>query len=104
MGGVAPLDFGQDGHAMGGEAVDPYQRRVADGLGIVCKNMAHGISPCYGGGPDQPMPGISGRQSVELPLSTQVNSRMNRTRRISLVTAAVLALLLIIQIGRASCR
>lgn len=42
------------------------------------------------------MPGISGRQSVELPMITQVNSRMNKTLRISLVTAAVLALLLII--------
>src|SRR5699024_3569047 len=45
---------------------------------------------------NQPMPGVHGRQSVELPIAAQVNPVMNKTLRISMITVAVLALLLII--------
>ncbi|SDS39568.1 protein of unknown function [Halopseudomonas litoralis] len=42
------------------------------------------------------MPDTHGRQSVELPLWAQVTLNMNKTLRISMVTVAVVALLLII--------
>src|SRR5690606_5737105 len=89
------FDLGQNGDAMGAKTVDSNQWRVADGLGIICENMTHGASPC-GVGLNQPMPDTRGRQSVELPPGPSVPLNMNKTLRISMVTVAVLALLLII--------
>ncbi|MNT28115.1 hypothetical protein D3C72_1637780 [compost metagenome] len=44
---VTPFDLGQDGHAARGNAVDLHQRRVTDGVGVVCKDTAHGRGPWH---------------------------------------------------------
>jgi hypothetical protein len=40
--GVAPFDLGQDGHSTRRNAIDLHQRRIADGVGVVSENAAHG--------------------------------------------------------------
>ncbi|MNN30090.1 hypothetical protein D3C81_1437270 [compost metagenome] len=42
---VAPFDLGQDGYPARGDAVDLHQRRVTDGMGVVCVDTAHGRGP-----------------------------------------------------------
>ncbi|MNT08378.1 hypothetical protein D3C72_1431200 [compost metagenome] len=72
---VAPFDLGQNGHTTRRNAIDLHQRRVADGVGVVSENAAHGwvlndsIEIGHQGKPSCPQ----ASSQVERPLISAVN-------------------------------